>query len=168
MEIPMQIESIPDDATHLVLSVGGNDALIWRNELLSTKPALDALTLLRKAQREFEQSYGEAVDAAISTGLPLEVCTIYKHIPGLPDILQAPLGVFNDVITQTINGYGNIGLIDLRYICTEPEDYSDMSPIEPSAKGGMKIAKAIVNRLLDQQIKQPDHTSMNAENRQNR
>jgi hypothetical protein len=34
-------------------------------------------------------------------------------------------------------------IIDLRSVCTEAEDYSEISPIEPSDQGGGKIAKAI-------------------------
>ncbi len=34
-------------------------------------------------------------------------------------------------------------VIDLRQICSEVTDYSSLSPIEPSAKGGLKITKVI-------------------------
>jgi hypothetical protein len=34
-------------------------------------------------------------------------------------------------------------LLDLRLICTEAADYAPVSPIEPSSRGGQKIAAAI-------------------------
>jgi hypothetical protein len=34
-------------------------------------------------------------------------------------------------------------VIDLRPVCDKPADYSDVSPIEPSALGGAKIARVI-------------------------
>lgn len=142
-EVPDQMRGIPDDASHLFLSVGGNDALMWKEQILGAVTADEVFTLLRKAQLEFERSYDEAVRAAKDTGLPLWVCTIYRDIPGLDDALQAPLAIFNDVITGTVNRMGGVGLIDLRTVCTESGDYSILSPIEPSHKGGKKIAKAI-------------------------
>jgi hypothetical protein len=35
--------------------------------------------------------------------------------------------------------------IDLRLVCTEPADYAN--PIEPSGRGGLKIAGAIARSL---------------------
>jgi hypothetical protein len=34
-------------------------------------------------------------------------------------------------------------VIDLRLVCDRPADYSHVSPIEPSAAGGGKIARVI-------------------------
>jgi hypothetical protein len=34
-------------------------------------------------------------------------------------------------------------VIDLRIVCNQPADYSHVSPIEPSAVGGAKIARMI-------------------------
>jgi hypothetical protein len=36
-------------------------------------------------------------------------------------------------------------------LCQEASDYSSISPIEPSASGGGKIARAIVAAVLDDQ-----------------
>jgi hypothetical protein len=38
-------------------------------------------------------------------------------------------------------------VLDLRLICDEARDYSELSPIEPSEIGGAKIAQAI-RRIL--------------------
>ena len=58
----------------------------------------------------------------------------------------AALSGFNDVITRAAATAG-IPLIDLRVLCTDAGDYSLLSPIEPSAAGGAKIAGAICRAL---------------------
>jgi hypothetical protein len=50
------------------------------------------------------------------------------------------LSAFNDVITREAFARG-LGLIDLRLICRNDEDFA--GPTGPSAKGGAKIAAAI-------------------------
>ena len=52
----------------------------------------------------------------------------------------AGLALFNDVITREAFGRG-LPLVDLRLVCGEDADYAN--PIEPSARGGAKIAGAI-------------------------
>jgi hypothetical protein len=49
--------------------------------------------------------------------------------------------VFNDCIVRAAFAHG-LPLLDLRLICTEEADYANS--IEPSARGGEKIARAIV------------------------
>ena len=55
--------------------------------------------------------------------------------------------MFNDVIMRETASRG-LPIIDLRSVCDSPEDYSDVSPIEPSAIGGEKIARAIRNVFM--------------------
>ena len=50
------------------------------------------------------------------------------------------LAVFNDVVVRTAAAHG-LDVIDLRAVCDQPQDYAN--PIEPSAIGGAKIARAI-------------------------
>jgi len=57
-------------------------------------------------------------------------------------LMAVGLCVFNDVILESASRYG-LAVLDLRVICTEPEDYPALSPIEPSAAGGQKIAAGI-------------------------
>jgi len=54
------------------------------------------------------------------------------------------LALFNDAILRTAVDLG-LDVLELRSICTEPEDYAN--PIEPSGQGGLKIARA-VSRLV--------------------
>jgi hypothetical protein len=56
----------------------------------------------------------------------------------------AALTLFNDAIIRQAFARG-LPLLELRLICDRDEDYAN--PIEPSAKGGDKIAAAIATLL---------------------
>jgi hypothetical protein len=80
----------------------------------------------------------------LSHGLPTAICTVYY--PRFPEaalqrMAATALSVFNDCIIRAAFAYG-LPLLDLRLTCTEEGDYAN--PIEPSALGGEKIARAIV------------------------
>jgi hypothetical protein len=150
VNIPDQMDRLPKDCTHLVLSVGGNNALTEASRLgisffgingESTSKSLDSVADIAG---EFESQYRSAVDACLRAGLPLGVCTIYNGC--FPDksyqrIASLALSIFNDVIIRVAIERG-LPVVDLRLICTDPKDYAN--PIEPSSIGGEKIAKAIV------------------------
>ncbi|MFN3389265.1 MAG: GDSL-type esterase/lipase family protein [Allosphingosinicella sp.] len=138
-----QLDSLPGDATHLVISAGGNDALGASGVLSqSVGNVAEAVSLLEIAQSRFAADYARTVEAAVARGLPLALCTIYDTPPSGADyrLLRTALAIFNDVITREAFARA-LPLIDLRLICGEDEDYAN--PIEPSARGGDKIAAAI-------------------------
>lgn len=143
-----QFDRIPADASHLALSVGGNDALGIAGGLLSirTRTVEDSLAELAQVHMDFTQSYEALVKKLWQLGKPLILCTVYDAIPGLGAAERAGLCVFNDVITRVAFRLG-AALVDLRILCAEPSDYSAVSPIEPSAQGGAKIAQALVQLI---------------------
>jgi hypothetical protein len=134
---------MPADASHLVISIGGNDAL--RNmDLLSLRVTSSAQVLEVFAERaaEFERVYRQTIAAAIAPGRMTAICTIYN---GALDLARAAaartgLAIFNDVILRTAVDF-RLDALELRSICTEPADYAN--PIEPSGQGGSKIARGI-------------------------
>lgn len=147
-----QIERIPDSATHLVLSAGGNDAL-WMSGGLYPEPTLDVRDSLKKLGeqcQQFSTNYRMLIQKLRSTQLPLAVCTVYDSVPDFELSELTGLCVFNDAITR-IAFQNRIPLIDLRVICNQESDYSDASPIEPSSSGGLKIARAISSAIQGQQ-----------------
>lgn len=151
-DVERQLVRLPSDATHLVLSVGGNDAL-WMAGNVFAEVATDvrsALETLSGPIEGFARGYRGLVQALTRRALPLALCTIYDRIPGLTGAERVGLSVFNDVITRTAFEVGAT-LIDLRLMCNERSDYAAVSPIEPSTAGGGKIARAIVRALLDRQ-----------------
>jgi hypothetical protein len=142
-EVRSQLARLPKDSTHLVVSAGGNDAL-GASFMLGRPVATvaEALSLLETAQSRFAADYSKMVEAVAGIGLPAAFCTIYDTPPSAPDhrIVRTALALFNDVISRAAFSRG-AGLIDLRLICNEDEDYAN--PIEPSVQGGDKIASAI-------------------------
>jgi GDSL-like Lipase/Acylhydrolase family len=142
-EVIAQLARLPADASHIVVSAGGNDALVASHMLgQSVATVAEALSLLEVAQSRFAADYEQMADAVAAVGLPAAFCTVYDTPPSSPDqrIVRTALALFNDVITRSAFARG-AGLIDLRLICDEDEDYAN--PIEPSQRGGDKIASAI-------------------------
>jgi hypothetical protein len=146
-DVSTQLGKVPADATHLVLSVGGNDALgasITLGEPAATVG--DALTILAEVIVQFRDRYFHLIASLLEKHLPLCVCTIYDSIPNLGEAELTALTGFNDVITRAAIT-AKLPLIDLRTVCNHPDDYSPLSPIEPSVTGGAKIADAICRML---------------------
>ena len=143
--VPRQLDRLPADATELVVSAGGNDALgasgVLRQGARSVADALEALAAVREA---FAAEYRAMLDAVLARGLPTALCTIYDANHPEPErrVIVTALALFNDVITRAAFSCG-LPLIDLRLICDRPDDYAN--PIEPSARGGAKIAAAIAS-----------------------
>jgi len=136
-EVGHQIDQVPQDATHLVLSVGGNDALD-HSGLILHEPAgsfAEVLSRLAEIQEQFREGYRGVLGRLLSLGKQTAVCTVYDAIPGLRPEERAGLCLFNDVILREAFRAG-LPVIDLRLVCTDSDDYSRSSPIEPSVVGG--------------------------------
>jgi hypothetical protein len=86
------------------------------------------------------------IDLVLRSTKNTAVCTIYSAVPGLDRASLAALSLFNDIILEEAFAAA-IPVIDLRMVCNQPSDYSAISPIEPSAEGGAKIVKAVVDLL---------------------
>ena len=80
-----QLDRIPPSATHLVLSVGGNDAIWIARDFFSrqSEDVRHALSLIGEACAEFSREYARLVGELRQLHLPLTLCTIYDAIPGL-------------------------------------------------------------------------------------
>ena len=109
-DIPSQAQRIPSDATQLVLSAGGNDAIMNSDLLLMPLDSTaKALAVLADVAHGFEKKYRRAVAACRRTGLPLTICTIYNG--NFPDreyqrLASTALMVFNDAILRVGFEYG--------------------------------------------------------------
>jgi len=144
-----QLDGIPEDATHLVVSVGGNDAngnwkILRDNTFLTMRTALDQLYYIGAL---FAFDYAEALTPLLDTGLPLMLCTIYGC--DFPAEVAAPaaaaLTVFNDAIIKFALDH-RLPILDLRSVCFDPGHFE--MDIEPSAEGGALIGQAIARRIL--------------------
>jgi hypothetical protein len=143
-DIPIQLRQIPRSATHIVVSVGGNDAIgasgVLEEGAASVADALEKLAVIRD---RFGRSYGTMIDQVLERSLPVAFCSIYE--PRFPDprrraAAATALTVLNDVITRQVFRK-RASLIDLRLVCDQDADFANS--IEPSVTGGIKIAQAI-------------------------
>jgi hypothetical protein len=147
-DVIRQVSRLPADASHLVLSVGGNDALA-HSDLLDgpASSAAQVIGFLADAASQFERRYRGLVVQLLQLGRPLTVCTIYNGNfpdPEFQRIAATALTVFNDVILRVAFEHA-LTVIDFRLVCSEPADYAN--PIEPSSTGGAKIARSILETL---------------------
>jgi lysophospholipase L1-like esterase len=152
-DVLRQLECIPPDATHLVVSVGGNDALGHSGVLdQAARSMAEAIWRLAHIREEFARGYGAMLEQVLRLGLPVAVCTIYDGRfadPRQQRLGMTALTIFNDAITRHAFRRG-LDLIDLRVIFTEESDYAN--PIEPSVQGGAKIASAIAEMVAEQDV----------------
>lgn len=151
--VERQLLRLPEDASHLIVSAGGNDALGCSSILReSARSVAEVMSRIADIRESFARSYRKMLDHVVSYRLPTALCTIYDA--RFPDPLEhrqvvAALTVFNDVITREAFSR-RLALIDLRLICNENDDYAN--PIEPSAKGGEKIAGVIAQAVAGNTI----------------
>jgi hypothetical protein len=150
-DVERQLARVPRDATHLVVSAGGNDAL-GHIDLLDrpARSSAQVLGMLADAAQGFEERYRRMLAAVLRRGAPVTVCTIYNG--SFPDSLtqrlaSTALTVFNDAILRAATESG-VPVIELRLVCNEPADYAN--PIEPSLRGGAKIARAVARAVTEQ------------------
>lgn len=142
--VERQLRGLSDDASFLVVSTGGNDALGHVDVLgRGARSVAEVLALLADMAEGFERDYRRMLGLLRDTGLPAAVCTVYY--PRFPDateqrLASTALGVYNDVILRTAFQAG-LPVIDLRLVCDEDADYAN--PIEPSSHGGAKIAATV-------------------------
>ncbi len=150
-----QLDRLPADATHLILSIGGNDAINNADILQrSATSTADALHQLASAADQFEHDYSEMLRAVLSRNLPTAICTVYY--PCFPDadvqrLSVTALTIFNDCIIRAAIA-NRLPLIDLRLICSDKDDYAN--PIEPSVQGGEKISTVIKSLVMEHDFTQ--------------
>src|SRR5581483_1946872 len=152
--VSSQLERLPADTDFLIVSVGGNDALNSIDILTrGAQSTADAVLQLASVGDQFEHNYRAMLHEVLNSRLPTAACTIYY--PRFPEaalqrLAVTALTVFNDCITRVVISAG-LPLLDLRLICNDDNDYAN--PIEPSVRGGEKIAAAIRRLLAEHDFK---------------
>jgi hypothetical protein len=146
-DLRRQLLRVPSDATHVVVAIGGNDAL-QNIDLLELRVSSSAQALATFADRlaVFERHYRAALNQVVQLGRRVTVCTIYNG--ALDDetarVARVALMMFNDAILRAAFEQ-RVNVIELRSICSDPADYAN--PIEPSGRGGQKIAASIARAI---------------------
>ena len=158
--VSKQLDNIPNDATHLFISIGGNDALMHIDSFTDSVNTIgEALDSFNEMVQEFEKEYIKMLTNTIKYGLKTTLCTIYNpcfdhenmdrikymfppntNFKKLQRRSTTALPLFNNIIFQEAFNFG-LPVMDLRLIFNDMADYSN--PIEPSVVGGMKMARII-------------------------
>jgi hypothetical protein len=122
--VPEQLNNLPSDASHLVLSVGGNDAIMNADVLrMPAQSTGHALQALHDVSQKFYRSYRSAVAACVQSGLPVTICTVYNGCfpdPEYQRLISTALMVFNDVILRVGIEHG-LTMIDLHWFVLCPK-----------------------------------------------
>lgn len=143
-DVSKQMQISPNSNAHLILSIGGNDAMLQVKLLdFPVQSTAEALRLFCQMTADFEIQYGHAIDACERLRIPITICTIYHANFSDSDFQKravTALTLFNDAILRTAKSR-RLNVIDLRDVCNSPRDFTKQ--IEPSAEGGRKIAEAI-------------------------
>ena len=143
-DVYAQLENLPDDTTHAFISCGGNDALriasVLNKPVESVGHAMDVFTEIKN---QFEERYSRMVRAVCNKVENVTICTVHDSVPEYTERALTALSIFNEVILKEAFRV-NAPVIDLRLLCNEAEDYSLVSPIEPSKHGAKKISDQII------------------------
>ena len=160
------------EATHIVVSIGGND-LLHNISFLQTTSDLSRImgkgSMIGKwgtkelnptRNKVFEETYFEIIKPfkqqyeTIVANLSnqranLLLCTVYEgdlvdsdEFSDVSNSSKTMVSIFNDIVYRTANKF-NVDVLELRNIFTSPQDYAN--PIEPSHTGGEKLAQEIIH-----------------------
>ena len=158
-------------ATHIVVSIGGND-LLHNISFLQTTSELSkimgkgamigkwgAKELNPSRNKVFEETYFEIIEPfkkqyeTIVANLSnhranLLLCTVYEgdlvdsdEFSDVSNSSKTMVSIFNDIVYRVANKF-NSDVLELRDIFISSDDYAN--PIEPSHIGGEKLAQSIV------------------------
>ena len=145
--LPFQLRYLPEDTTHVFVSIGGNDVLGYRSYLSKfSQDSLGLLKILGIGADKFEVDYRLMLDHLLlfiePDDTPIMFCNIYRgNFQEEQDAINFVLRPFNAVIEAALKEY-RLELLDLYALLSEPEDF--VNTIEPSHQGGEKLAKEIL------------------------
>lgn len=144
------VREIPEDATHVVISIEGAWAIEASGLLQSgTHTISEALETLATAADEFEVILSGMIAAAQETGLPTLVCTLvparYAN-PAQHRIFSTALAIFNDRIMRRAVA-ASLSIVELRLVCDEDADYASATLL--SRAGARKVANVVRAALYD-------------------
>jgi len=81
-DVPRQMRQLPNSATHLFLSVGGNDGLHYLDAIEGFDGEVQsfsgAVRRLREIQDDFREDYRPVLQEVLRAKLPTALCTVYN------------------------------------------------------------------------------------------
>ena len=142
------VREIPEDATHIVISIEGAWAIEASRLLQAGRHTIrEALATLSAAADEFEGILAGMITAAQETGLPTVVCTLvparYAE-PAEHRVATTALAIFNDrVVRHTFAA--SLPIVDLRLVCDEDADYASATLL---SRAGVRKAANVIRAAL--------------------
>jgi len=147
-----QVRSSPEDATHYIVSVGGNNATGATTTVLGeVGDAEEAIIRLHTFVQTFELQFSSMIEQLVQAihGKPLIVCSCYNPCFAAFDVTtvgqeaaNTTMALIADAILRVATRF-KLPVIDWRRVMTQVEDFAN--PIEPSSIGGAKMASCIVS-----------------------
>ena len=142
------VREIPEDATHVVISIEGAWAIEASGLLQSgTHTMCEALATLSAAADEFEGVLAGMIAAAQEAGLPTVVCTLVpaRYVkPAQHRVATTALAIFNDRVVRRAFAAG-LPIVDLRLVCDEDADYAGETLL---SRAGVRKAANVIRAAL--------------------
>jgi len=142
------IREIPEDATHVVISIEGAWAIEVSGLLqVGTRTISEALEALCTAADEFEGILTGMIAAARETGLPTVVCTLVpaRYVkPAQHRVAATALAIFNDRVLRRAFA-ARLPIVDLRMVCDEDGDYASETLL---SRAGVRKAANVIRAAL--------------------
>jgi len=163
-----QLKHVPEDATALVLSVGGNDGLRMLGELQNDGVSLWGFCRkISEIRGRLRERYEAMLQKVLARALPVVLLSPYKpswHLHsstarlhcGLSQQMIALFGLhfLRKVILRLARKH-RLPVIDLAEVFDSAQDYAN--PIEPSVWGGDKISGNIIHAISTHDFTKPHH-----------
>jgi len=125
--------------THLIISVGGNNLLNAMNvHALNNETVNKFASQYKRLINHFQKTFPEA---------HIYLLNVYHPAEERYDKISKYIDKWNESVASLVreDDSGRLLLVDVSNICKEEDDF--VSEIEPSSKGGKKIARAIVSKI---------------------
>jgi hypothetical protein len=152
--LDVQMETIPEDTTVLIVSAGGNDGLHFLHDnMYRFLNPCSWMFMLYEFYTQFTTGYENMVERLIEDskgkGRHIVLCTIYSpHFSWTIFNVGAQLALsfMNGCIKRTASK-NKLKVIDVYNIFDRAEDYAN--PIEPGVCGGDKLTHNILRAVYD-------------------
>lgn len=142
------VREIPEDATHVVISIEGAWAIEVSGLLqVGARTISEALEALCTAADEFEGILAGMIAAARETGLPTVVCTLVpaRYVkPAQHRVAATALAIFNDRVVRRAFA-ARLPIVDLRMVCDEDGDYASETLL---SRAGVRKAANVIRAAL--------------------
>jgi len=148
-----QVPLIPPGATHLVLSVGGNDLLDLLNHMVQAGFSTSSMReAIGEGLRAVAREYAQVVASLKELKCHIACCTVYR--PNFTNLFFMSLAslclrLHNSRLAQ-ICAEANCSVLDLATILERPRDFANT--LELNTSGGAKVVENIAAFVLDRPV----------------